>query len=530
MKKMLMGVIGAVVISAGVCGAEDKPVELFPVKQGGKWGYIDKAGKIAIKPHYDMAWDFSEGLAAVEVALKRGYIDAQGTMAIKAEYDLTGPFSEGVAAVLTNASPAGTGILFNYGGGEWGYIDKTGKPAFAVRGISGKLRAYAGEFHDGRAVVGVRQGWYNDVRDESISRNGFIGTGNENNRIESIYVGRYSSGLAPYEQFKAPGKFGYVSTNGTVAIERIYEGAGSFSEGLAAVAVPIDVNDPERATTWTKAGRQNLGGRNGAERSWGTNCIPLENSEAVAFGETRTFVFNVTAPAKQGKYVFQWQMQTDWRGFGELSPKVEVVVTNEVVAPAADAPKKASADAAAAATPKAPVPGKRLEDGARFVSQIVPAIMTTGQIYAVSITMKNTGATQPKWGYIDPAGKIVVAPQFQDAREFSEGLAAVCVDKKWGYVDKTGKMVIEAKYDFGNPFSEGLARVVVASDSNPPQKKHGFIDKTGKMVIEPRFDYGWNFSRGLAKVGVGDVLTAKEGYIDKTGKYVWEPKESVYGR
>lgn len=38
-------------------------IRLFPVEQSGKFGYIDKTGNIIIKPQFDSAWDFSEGLA-----------------------------------------------------------------------------------------------------------------------------------------------------------------------------------------------------------------------------------------------------------------------------------------------------------------------------------------------------------------------------------------------------------------------------------------------------------------------------------
>ena len=40
---------------------------LFRVQSGGKFGYIDSAGHIAIKPQFDDARAFSEGMAAVRV-------------------------------------------------------------------------------------------------------------------------------------------------------------------------------------------------------------------------------------------------------------------------------------------------------------------------------------------------------------------------------------------------------------------------------------------------------------------------------
>jgi hypothetical protein len=39
-----------------------------------------------------------------------------------------------------------------------------------------------------------------------------------------------------------------------------------------------------------------------------------------------------------------------------------------------------------------------------------------------------------KWGYIDTAGRLVIARMFDSARSFSEGLAPVQDGVKWGYI------------------------------------------------------------------------------------------------
>ena len=68
------------------------------------------------------------------------------------------------------------------------------------------------------------------------------------------------------------------------------------------------------------------------------------------------------------------------------------------------------------------------------------------------------------YGYIDRTGQYVVSLQFDDARDFKDGLAQVRIgdDKtgKWGYIDKTGKYVINPQFESADNFTEGLARVV----------------------------------------------------------------------
>ena len=51
---------------------------LAPVKQGGKWGYIDQTGKMIIKPQFDGGRPFDNGLAEVKSGDAFGYVDKTG--------------------------------------------------------------------------------------------------------------------------------------------------------------------------------------------------------------------------------------------------------------------------------------------------------------------------------------------------------------------------------------------------------------------------------------------------------------------
>ena len=94
----------------------DKLVETHgPVMMplNGKWGYVDKAGKFFVKPQFDAAWEFSEGLAPVQLGDKFGFIDQAGNLVIKPQFEAIFKFDDGLAAVKI--------------GGKWGFIDQTGK-------------------------------------------------------------------------------------------------------------------------------------------------------------------------------------------------------------------------------------------------------------------------------------------------------------------------------------------------------------------------------------------------------------------
>ena len=67
------------------CDSQTKKKEasgLFSVRQNGKYGFIDKTGKIVIKPQFDKAYPFHDGLALVIINNKHGFIDKKGKLVI----------------------------------------------------------------------------------------------------------------------------------------------------------------------------------------------------------------------------------------------------------------------------------------------------------------------------------------------------------------------------------------------------------------------------------------------------------------
>ncbi len=63
------------------------------------------------------------------------------------------------------------------------------------------------------------------------------------------------------------------------------------------------------------------------------------------------------------------------------------------------------------------------------------------------------------YGYVDKSGTVKIKPQFSYAYEFTDGLAAVCLDQMCGFIDTSGEFVIAAKYRVAFPFSDGFAVV-----------------------------------------------------------------------
>ena len=178
------------------------------------------------------------------------------------------------------------------------------------------------------------------------------------------------------------------------------------------------------------------------------------------------------------------------------------------------------------------------------MKQIIKCIFITATICLV---LSNVVAQEWKAGVIDKTGNFVVFPQYDEIRDFHEGLAAVKKGELWSFVDKNGKEIIQPQYSYVGDFHEGLAVVerkggeygFIDNNGNEvilsryediwdfheglavvkKDDKYGCIDNNGNEVIPPRYDRIWHFHEGLASV----KIRGKWGFIDKTGREVVSP-------
>ena len=64
-----------------------------------------------------------------------------------------------------------------------------------------------------------------------------------------------------------------------------------------------------------------------------------------------------------------------------------------------------------------------------------------------------------KWGFLNKEGQLVIEDRYDDARDFSQSLAAVNYQGKWGYIDKSGETIVDYIYKEAHPFTGGFAIV-----------------------------------------------------------------------
>jgi hypothetical protein len=84
------------------------------------------------------------------------------------------------------------------------------------------------------------------------------------------------------------------------------------------------------SNNWTKGNQHLLGAHNPQDNYlWGFNRVYLEETDTILPGETKTFVFQVTAPLTRGIHNFQWRMlQEGVTWFGTFSNYVPIMIDN----------------------------------------------------------------------------------------------------------------------------------------------------------------------------------------------------------
>jgi len=183
--------------------------ELAAFKSDFKWGFIDKTGRIAIKPQFDKVDDFSEGLAVFGIEnnqkIQYGYINSKGNVVINLQFDEAYKFVDGLALVKQND--------------KYRFIDKSGK--FVINAQF----EYACSFNDGLSLI------------KSGDKYGFIDKSGKsviNPQFEK--ASSFNDGLA---LAISDDKYGYINKQGNFEINAQFDEAYGFKNKLA----PVKVND-----------------------------------------------------------------------------------------------------------------------------------------------------------------------------------------------------------------------------------------------------------------------------------------------
>ena len=127
------------------------------------------------------------------------------------------------------------------------------------------------------------------------------------------------------------------------------------------------------------------------------------------------------------------------------------------------------------------------------------------------IFLSLTNGYAQRYGFVNEAGQYVIQPNFVEAKNFSEGFAAVEFSSgNFGVINKKGKFVIAKSFmDFMGVMTEGII-------SYRKKGKYGFYTSDGNEVAKNIYDDVREFKNGFARV----KMDGKWGYINKEGKLI----------
>lgn len=530
-------------------------VEFTPYKTKGKFGYkIKSTCENAISCEYDRATLFGYGLAAVKKDGKWGYIDKSGKVVIDIKYDKANSVVNGVVEVKLHDQT----LYFDVKGNELSQehiINNNIFPSWKTRFIKNEKVIIIG-----LGVIALIVCCYSFI--PFMKSNQWVNSGGVGLIIKRKYnlsgtydryalftKDGYKFTRYKYTYFEntftegytivgVNGKYGFIDVTGKEVTPLKYDNVVSFREGMALVR---------------------LAGEWGFIDKTGKEVVPLKYDKAESFNNGIARV----------KFNGKW-------GFIDITGKEIIPLEYGILGEMHDGIIKVNRlnNEAYPVDVTSFIRGKWgfiTKDGKKITDCIYDYVDDFKEGYArVKIN--------DKWGYINTNGDVVIAIKYDNAWDFNEGLANVAIgnkcgyinnrdsvvipivydyvwglhnginsleyngyeitllgwdnqfdfingvalvslDGKWGYINNKGVKITDIKYDDAYAFSEGLGRVNIGGEKKmkvngrATNGRFGFVDASGKEVIPIKYDSAFCFKNGVAKVKLNDEWF----YIDKSG-------------
>lgn len=437
----------------------------------GRWGYIDKNGKMAINVQFDQVGDFYHDFAPVKLGNKWGLIDKSGKFVVQPKYNgLNRMKNEYIASESTQNN----GLLM-------GYLNDAGKEIVKVKyagikNIGSELYAYKennlwgllnskGEVMTLPLFNSINFQENNDLITISVNNFGIAKWGAINKTGKIIIEPQYDQLIANQNGVllsRVEKKWGLVTNKGETIIPPTYEIARPFSKGFSAIL---------------------LDGKWGFMDTFGHLFVKPQYDMVGDYHEKRAVYGN--------KIGFINKIMN----YGYLDQQGKEIVEPIYISALNFSENLASVCKDSFGPPSC---GYIDENGTFVINSAYSTAEEFKNGYArVSTYTKFPIQYFPK--YIDKAGKVVLEMDpdkgiqwnpnptikkiivdlaFRMSAVSSEGIISFMKNGKYGLINQSGRIIVEPQYKSINSFKDGLAKVITMDG------KGKFIDTTGNVVLE----------------------------------------------
>lgn len=447
--------------------SDDK--KLYPIEINGKYGYVDRTGKVEIDPIFDEAEDFEDLSAVVEINGKYGLINQQGEFVMNPSSNYISKEEKGnrIIEIADQQFVIRHSDKKHYPLQEKVDLLQRAGPFFIAwvfphHSPTGKSYQFVVNNHGKRISKNFSQLYYQD--EEGLFTYGVISIG------EDPKIWKKSWGL--------------IDTNGNVVLKPTFDYIHDFSEGYAAVEL-----DESRGTI-DKYGKIVIGLGEFSALSINEGLAPA----AIKIGEKQSddnSFFN-----SDPKPILKF-------GYIDVSGKIRIRYQFDFADDFKDgAAKVGVGDYAEWATPHIITANEVLDEMAYgFIDKkgkyIIPPIY------------------KERFGYFhnDSTGN---APVLQLRFEIADSMIVLYKGRKYGAFNVSGKQVLPFEYDYLENFNHGYAGFQKGSEV-------GIVDRSGKSIFHTHGDYISFFADGFDSNGIAYVnVNGTVCLIDLSGKLIFK--------
>ena len=491
MKRLMLVCVMILALCLSVSLAEEESGALYPIRENGLWGYMNRAGEVVIEPQWLIAEPFSDGWAIVESDEGTGLIDASGMYVIQP------------SDCIRIDEYAHAYTVYDYKLEGYGFFDKAsgfyqipladyemiilwgedGKGPIAVRNKD-YLTGYVSRTN-GETVIPFR---YTGESEDAAFNEGYALAANltwldENDVWHEVLPGSEPIPDNEDEIWGEGWRYYLIDTTGDEV---------RFPDGLepyTGVCQGVLVVHPDPFVQWAMQEDQEEDTESEADDSYFFDSFGIARPDGTVILEPQ-LLYYLWGPDNEGMMCY---VGSSWGDCGHMNLNGDVIVSAKYrVETGGPMPCYTFVNGYAVIEDDAG-PETRIvllaKDGREIVSfpdfdgdrfQELLSVMPSGLVWFCTggpDTIKEyrlfrveendlIQLSEETWEDVDTSG-------------FAEGMQAVCQNGLWGYINEQAEWVIPPQYDSADGFRDGLA--LVEQDG-----KLRYIDHDGAVVWEER--------------------------------------------